>query len=163
MWALGWLNKRSNMAQPFTIGAFAIIFDAHQRVLLCHRRDMDLWNLPGGGMKRGELPTETAIRETLEETGLRIDNLKLVGVYGKPNQDDLVFAFLANVSGGQLTTTDEADQLMYFAVDEIPSNTSPRQVERIHDALQPQSFPYFRQQTAPSSRVWLQMLADQQE
>ena len=151
------------MAQPFTIGAFAIIFDAQQQVLLCHRRDMDLWNLPGGGMESGELPTETAIRETLEETGLQIDILHLVGVYGKPDTDDLVFAFLGQIRGGNIILTDEADQIAYFAIDNIPSNTSPRQQERIHDALAPEGFPYFRRQTAPSSRMWLRMLKQQEE
>lgn len=42
----------------FSIGAFAVIFDDRQRVLLCHRRDMDAWNLPGGGVESGELPTQ---------------------------------------------------------------------------------------------------------
>ncbi len=146
------------MATPFTIGAFAIIFDAQKRVLLCHRRDMDLWNLPGGGMESGELPTEAAIRETLEETGLQINILRLVGIYGKPDENDLVFSFLGEVIEGHITTTDEADDVAYFTVDDIPPNTSPRQVERIHDALLPQSSLYFRHQTAPSSRAWLQML-----
>ncbi len=35
----------------FTIGAFGIIFDDASRVLLCHRRDMDMWMLPGGGQE----------------------------------------------------------------------------------------------------------------
>jgi 8-oxo-dGTP pyrophosphatase MutT (NUDIX family) len=30
------------------LGAFAIIFDREGRVLLGHRRDMEMWNLPGG-------------------------------------------------------------------------------------------------------------------
>jgi 8-oxo-dGTP diphosphatase len=146
------------MAHPFTIGSFAIIFDTKKRVLLCHRRDMDMWNLPGGGMERGELPTETAIRETLEETGLRIAVLDLVGVYGKPDADDLVFAFLGKVTGGEISPTDEADEIKYFKVRDIPANTSPRQVERIHDALKPKGFPHIRHQNAPSSRMWLQLL-----
>ena len=35
------------MKSQFTIGIFGIIFDEQKRVLLCHRRDYDLWNLPG--------------------------------------------------------------------------------------------------------------------
>ncbi len=66
----------------FSIGAFAIILDDRQRVLLCHRRDMDAWNLPGGGVESGEMPTEAVIRETLEETGLHVAIERLVGVYG---------------------------------------------------------------------------------
>jgi hypothetical protein len=51
----------------FTIGAFAILFDEQGRVLLCHRRDLDAWNLLGGGVASGELPTEAVVREVREE------------------------------------------------------------------------------------------------
>ena len=142
----------------FTIGAFAIIFDEQGQVLLCHRRDMDLWNLPGGGMESGELPTETAIRETREETGLEVTIDRLVGVYGKKDKDDVVFAFTCRMTGGQLSTTDEADECRYFVVDALPANTSPKQIERIMDALQPGTQPVFRVQSGPSSRQWLESL-----
>lgn len=38
------------------ITRFAIIFDKRNKIILCHRRDYDLWNLPGGGLKEGESP-----------------------------------------------------------------------------------------------------------
>ena len=78
----------------WTLGAFAIIFDAESRVLLCHRRDMDAWNLPGGGVERGELPTEAVLREVKEETGLDAAIVRLLGVYGKVDKPNtLVFSF----------------------------------------------------------------------
>jgi 8-oxo-dGTP diphosphatase len=142
----------------YTIGAFAIIFDYQKRVLLCHRRDMDLWNLPGGGMEHGELPTDTAVRETKEETGLEVVVERLVGVYSKPDKDDLVFTFSCRVVGGQLSLTNEADACEYFAVQEIPANTSPKHVERIRDAMANRKEPVFRMQAQPSSREWLEVL-----
>lgn len=51
----------------FKIGAFAIILDEQGRVLLCHRRDIDAWNLPGGGLLSGEAPWQGVVRETKEE------------------------------------------------------------------------------------------------
>ncbi len=30
------------------LGAFALLYDGEGRILLCHRRDADVWNLPGG-------------------------------------------------------------------------------------------------------------------
>jgi ADP-ribose pyrophosphatase YjhB (NUDIX family) len=139
----------------FTIGAFAIIFDDAGHVLLCHRRDMDLWTLPGGGMESGELPTDAAIREVKEETGLDVTIRRLVGVYGKPDRDDLVFAFVCEVTGGQLSETDESDTCRYFALDDIPLNTSPKQVERVYDALKPADQPVFTLQDGPATRDWL--------
>lgn len=145
------------MAHTFTISAFVIIFDAQQRVLLCHRRDMNLWNLPGGGVIHGELPTEAAERETLEETGLHIEIDRLVGIYAKPNKKDLAFVFEGSVISGVVTTTDEADKVAYFEVKDIPLNTSPGQVAYIDDSISRQTSPFFRHQTTPSSRTWSRM------
>ena len=59
------------MAQ-FDVSVHAVIFDDQNRILLGHRCDMDLWDLPGGSLEPGELPTDGAIRETREETGLHV-------------------------------------------------------------------------------------------
>ena len=50
----------------FTIGVFGIMTDNEGRVLFCHRRDYDLWNLPGGGVEAGESPWEALVREIKE-------------------------------------------------------------------------------------------------
>ena len=147
----------------FLIGACAIIFDERDCVLLSHRRDLDLWNLPGGGVESRELPTEAVVRETKEETGLDVVIERLVGVYGKDDKDELVFGFTCCVVGGRLSVTDEADESRYFEVKAIPLNTSPKQIERIHDALSGDTQPVFRLQTGPSSREWVQQLQDSGE
>ncbi len=144
----------------FTIGAFAIIFDEQNRVLLSHRRDYDVWNLPGGGVESGELPTEAVIREVKEETGLEVAIDRLVGVYGKVDKDELVFSFTCRITGGTLSITDEASEHGYFNLESIPVSTSPKQVERIHDAVLPGSQPVFRRQTAPSTQEMLQRLQE---
>lgn len=130
----------------FSLGAFAVIQDADGRVLLCHRRDMDLWNLPGGRVEAGELPTEAVIRETREETGLEIVVRRLTGVYGKPGANDLVFVFLCDAMGGILTRGDEADDLHYFEAGRFPPNTIEFHVQRIADARGGDSQPVFRRQ-----------------
>lgn len=55
------------------------------RILLIHKIDNDLWALPGGGHDAGESISETAVREVLEETGVAIEVIGLVGLYTNPN------------------------------------------------------------------------------
>ena len=142
----------------FTLGAFAVIFDEQGRVLLSHRRDYDLWNLPGGRVESGELPTEAVVRETKEETGLDVEIDLLVGVYGKSGVDDLVFAFRCSVVGGMLGLTNEADEHGYFDLHQLPANTVPKQVERIQDAAAATPQPVFRRQFLPSTGAFLESL-----
>lgn len=134
-----------------TLGAFAILFDPQRRVLLCHRRDVDLWNLPGGGLEAGESPWEGVMREVAEETGLSAEVKRLAGIYSKPDVNEVVFSFVCKVVGGQLSLNDEADRLEWFELDSLPGNTSRKQVERIRDALEQPETVVMKVQRGPSS------------
>ena len=104
-------------------------------MLLCHRRDHDLWNLPGGALEHGEAPWDGVIREVREETGLEVKISRLAGVYSKPEADDLVFSFRCRRVGGEIALSDEADRVEFFRADAFPPNTIPKQVERIADSF----------------------------
>jgi ADP-ribose pyrophosphatase YjhB (NUDIX family) len=119
----------------FTVGAFGLLFDEQKRVLLCHRRDRDLWNLPGGGVESGETPWQGVIREVKEEVGLDVAVTKLTGIYKDEGRDDIVFSFLCVITGGTPTLSDEADDIAYFAFEKLPQNTHHTHVQRIRDAL----------------------------
>jgi 8-oxo-dGTP diphosphatase len=121
------------MKTNFTIGAFAIITNEKNEVLLSLRNDFDLWNLPGGGVESGESPWECVVREVKEETGLTVKIEKLLGIYTKPDENDIVFNFKCLITGGELQLTPEAKQHKYFNLQTIPPNTSQKQVERIKD------------------------------
>jgi len=134
------------------IGLFAVILDQQRRVLLCHRRDDDLWNLPGGRMERDESPWQGVIREVKEEVGLDVAVVRLVGVYSRPEKDEIVFCFLCEVIGGDIATSDEADQVEYFEFQTIPQTTLPSHVERISDALDGQREAVLNVQRGGSAR-----------
>jgi 8-oxo-dGTP diphosphatase len=134
----------------FKIGTFAIIFDEQQRVLLCHRRDYDFWNLPGGGLEAGESPWQGCIREVREEVGLEVEVERLAGVYSKPDKGEIVFTFVCRVIGGEITNTDEADRAEYFGIDNLPGNTLPKQVERIRDTMEGRNEVVLKVQSGPS-------------
>ena len=139
------------MKAQFTIGVFGMIFDERGRVLLCHRKDHDLWNLPGGALESGEAPWDGVKREVKEETGLIVDVSKLTGVYSKPDKDDIVLSFLCTRTGGEITLNDEADKIEYFEIDKLPSNTVPKEVERIKDFVQNSEMVFLKVQTGKSS------------
>lgn len=114
-----------------TIGAFSIILNEENKVLLCKRRDKDLWNLPGGRVEPSESPWAAAIREAREEINVEITLEKLVGVYFKKEQEEIVFQFLAKITNGSPSESGEAAEIAYFTPDALPENTAPRQKERI--------------------------------
>lgn len=118
----------------FRIGVNALIFN-EERILLAHRRDIDWWNLPGGGMELGETVEEATCREVLEETGLEVVVDALVGVYSKPQKREIVLTFRCHVIGGKLTATEESRACAYFAPDALPPNTLPKHRQRVEDAL----------------------------
>ena len=80
------------MALPKTpaLTTDCVIFDSRGRVLLIRRGHPPYagsYALPGGFVEIGERVEEACRREALEETGIEVGELRLVGVYSDPNRD----------------------------------------------------------------------------
>jgi 8-oxo-dGTP diphosphatase len=138
------LVSTTNLAR-FRVGVYAVIFD-EGRVLLAHRRDIDWWNLPGGGMEMGETVEEAMCREVREETGLDVAVEYLVGVYSKPQKQEVVLTFRCRVIGGELSATEESRECRFFPPNALPENTLPKHRQRVEDALLNQSHAIVRDQ-----------------
>ncbi len=54
------------------------------RVPLQRRRDTGQWAIPMGKQELGETPSQCAIRETQEETGVLTEMTGILGVYSDP-------------------------------------------------------------------------------
>lgn len=70
------------LLSPYGQARIRVIVRHKKQVLLVKSRlSSQKWDLPGGGIGRGERPTMAAVREVYEETGLVIDkdNLKYIG------------------------------------------------------------------------------------
>jgi putative (di)nucleoside polyphosphate hydrolase len=64
----------------FRAGVIAVVRRGDGQVLAFERADQPgQWQLPQGGLERGEGPVEAAWRELKEETGLGPDEVELVG------------------------------------------------------------------------------------
>ncbi len=128
------------------MGAFAVIYEENSRdsgrVLLCRLSYVDLWSLPGGGVDHGETPVEAVVREVKEETGLDARVRRLVGVDTK-SDGNLVFCFECEVTGGELTTSEETLEFGYFAPGGFPAESSEAQRRRVMTACKNLPEPVF--------------------
>ena len=106
-------------------GAFGTIMNERGEILLCHRRDLDLWNPPGGRVEDGESPWHAVVREIREEAGVDAEVVRLASVSWKPRTREIVFQFVCRIVGGDLCTTDESDDFRYFPLEELPQQVSP--------------------------------------
>jgi len=59
----------------------AAVFDEQNRLLLVQRLDRGTWFLPGGWADVGYPPSEIAVKEVREETGLIVEPLRLIAVF----------------------------------------------------------------------------------
>jgi len=80
----------------------------------------NLWAQPGGFLEIDETVIEAAVRETLEETGLEVEPVRIVGLYSRVEAAVVVVAYEARIVGGEATTTLESLETRPFAPDQIP-------------------------------------------
>jgi len=81
---------------------------------------LDRWTYPGGFLEVGESAQEGARRETEEETELRVEIGRLIGVYSRPHVGIITIVFEASVVGGRPEPAAETSELRAFTPDEIP-------------------------------------------
>jgi ADP-ribose pyrophosphatase YjhB (NUDIX family) len=103
----------------------AVIEDG--KILLVREASSGQWTLPGGWADLDASPSENAVREVQEESGLEVRTLKLIACWdkdrqGHPRQPEHVYklVFLCERTGGELATSLETDGAAFFAPDALP-------------------------------------------
>jgi len=95
----------------------------HGEVVLIRRGiapGFNLWAQPGGFLEIDETVGEAAIRETLEETGLLVEPVAIVGLYSRVQAAVVVLAYEARIVGGEPRATHESLETRPFAPEAIP-------------------------------------------
>jgi len=78
------MNPTNNIPnfQYFRACVGGVITNGRNEALSFERRDIpEAWQMPQGGMEQGEEPLGAVIREILEETGIKEDDLEFVQEY----------------------------------------------------------------------------------
>jgi 8-oxo-dGTP diphosphatase len=127
-----------------SVSVAGIITDDHGRVLLIQRADNHRWEPPGGVLELGESITDGVRREMHEETGLDVEPGALTGVYKNMNRGIVALVFRCKITGGDLTTTDEASAFRWAADREIADLMDQAYAVRVLDALSGDSPPTVR-------------------
>lgn len=107
-----------------------LLFDEQDRVLLVRHSDRGVWVAPGGMVEPDEDPEETARREMREETGVDVDLVSILGVFGGPefrvtyrNGDQVGYVmtvYEARMLGGQPTPDlDETLDVGFFTREQV--------------------------------------------
>jgi 8-oxo-dGTP pyrophosphatase MutT (NUDIX family) len=123
-----------------------IIYDDRRRILLVHHADRGLWVAPGGSIEPNESPADATVREVWEETGLVIEPIRIIGVFGGPdfevtyrNGDRVTYVqtvFECRIQGGALRPDGvETLQLAYFSETEITGLPIPTWMQVVIPAV----------------------------
>ncbi len=106
-------------------------------VALVHRPKYDDWSLPKGKLKRGEDPLRGAVREVLEETGMRcVPGVRLmVSRYLAAGRPKEVHYWAAEATGGSFEPNKEVDRMVWLAPAEARERLTHDRDRPLVDAL----------------------------
>jgi ADP-ribose pyrophosphatase YjhB (NUDIX family) len=147
IWAsiLKWIQTLVNHKPQNTpkLAVNAVVFNEKNEVLLAKRTDNGLWCIPGGHVDLGETLVQACLRELFEETGLKGEVTRLVGIYSDAENSlhiaqglewhTIRVSFMCKIIGGKITSSDETSEIRYFDIHQLPPLITDH-AQRIRDA-----------------------------
>jgi 8-oxo-dGTP diphosphatase len=102
-----------------------VVIEVGDRIVLVRRKHPPPgWAIPGGFVEVGETVETAAVREALEETGLRVTLTTLLGVYSDPARDPrnhTISTVYVGRSEGAPLGGDDAAEAQLFGEGDLPS------------------------------------------
>ena len=132
--------------EPIMLVGSAVLIYQGSKILLQKRHDNGCWGKHGGVADLYENVENTARRELMEEIGVSVGKLSLLGVYsGKEytvkyangdiaNYVDVVF-YTDELIGTPVPDNNEVDEVMWFDIDDLPESINRNDREPILDLV----------------------------
>lgn len=127
-----------------SVSVTAVPIDEDGRALLVQRRDNGRWEPPGGILELDETIEAGAVREALEETGVKVEVQQLTGVYKNLRLGVVALVFRAKPVSGEPQPTDEAQDVQWFTRDEVVARVPEVYAVRVLDAMDAADCPPIR-------------------
>lgn len=130
-----------------TLGVRAAAFDDAGRVFLVRHTYVGGWQLPGGGVEKGETAGEALAKELGEEGNLVLgEPAELVGVHlnrAASPRDHVLFYRCRVVQKAEKIADSEIAEAGFFALDDLPAETTPATRRRLAELAGEPADPYW--------------------
>ncbi|MBF8187137.1 NUDIX domain-containing protein [Nonomuraea sp. K274] len=142
-----WNDPNAPKANSLVPACGTVTVDDVGRILMQRRRDTGQWALPMGKMEIGETPSQCAVRETEEETGVRVEPVGILGIYSDPGhivaytdgevRQEYEVMLIARPVGGRPETNDEASDVRWVEPGVLHTlDIHPTQWRQLNDYLE---------------------------
>ncbi|MGN5390147.1 NUDIX domain-containing protein [Streptomyces sp. JL7001] len=130
----------------------AFVVNDNGEVLLERRSDNGRWGMPGGVQEVGENIAGTVVREVLEETGIHVEVVGLVGIFTDPGhviafadgevRQEFSLCFRARPVGGEIKVSSESFAVRWVPQSELDElDISPTTRRRLNEGFRDVSIP----------------------
>ena len=122
--------------KPISVGVRLLMVSGGQVLLVKHVYEPD-WYLPGGAVEQKETLETAAQREAQEETGAKLFELRLFGVYTnyERGKSDHIVVFLSQEFELTCEGDDEIEFCRFFPLKALPERISRGSANRISEYL----------------------------
>ena len=156
-WLISLVMRLRTGTRGVSVGVRVVVFDADGAVFLVRHSYMKGWFLPGGGVDRGEVPSNAACREVLEEAQIvvvgepELHGILLNDQVGVP---DYVCCYIVRewhwdsadgTRPEQVSIDGEIIEADFFALDALPVGTTPATHARLGEIVDQQ----------PAAKMWV--------
>jgi ADP-ribose pyrophosphatase YjhB (NUDIX family) len=111
----------------------AVVFNEKNEILLIQEKADNCWAMPGGWADIGYSPSEVAVKECLEEAGLKVETTKLLAVLDKQKQKmppafEYVYKIflLCTKLDDNISVGTETMDVAWFNENNLPELSTPR-------------------------------------